>query len=80
MSWLSECGRIKQADKDWEVKYAAKLEKQAACKHDGRFTVAGWNSMCTGTCLDCNKELPLDDIFRTYFKKFDEILDKAGVK
>ena len=80
MSWIGDYRLRKQNDKAWKERWDATLEKRAACKHDGRFTVHGGNSINTGTCLDCGQELFLDDIFRTYFKKFDAILDKAGVK
>ena len=57
-------------------------EKQAACKHDGRFTVYGTNSArppC-GACDDCGAELWLDDIMNVYFRKMNAILDKNGMR
>lgn len=73
MFWFKE-----KPDPAW----VALLKKQAACKHEGRFTVLGSNSSrppC-GTCRDCGAEVGLDQILNTYFKKLDAILDKAGVK
>ncbi len=32
------------------------------------------------TCNDCGKEVYLDDILNTYFKKMDAILDRNGIR
>ena len=65
-----------------EPDVSALKAKQAECKHDGRFTVYGWNSSrpLSGTCNDCGKEVPFDDILNVYLGKMNAILDKHGVR
>lgn len=56
--------------------------KQASCKHDGRFTIYGYNRARPphGSCNDCGAEVRLDVILNTYFNKMNAILDTNGIR
>lgn len=47
------------------------------CKHDqGHYFVTGASIIGWGTCLDCGKQIGLDDMFNWYMKAMDQKMAK----
>jgi hypothetical protein len=65
-----------------DAQTAARIKRQAECKHNGRFTFYGYNTACPpcGECRDCGAEVGLDTIMNVYIGKMDALLDKAGIR
>ena len=77
IKWIEEQRRINE---ELRANIAAEAQRQAACKHDGRFTFLGGNSIGYGTCNDCGAQIGQDDILNMYIKKMDKILDAHNIR